>query len=360
MNQHEHGTEPLHPTDAAALPGAVADPVARMMQLTSGAWIAQALSAAATLGVADEMAAGPRPVGEIAKAVGVDETNLYRLLRALADAQVFEELPDRCFALTPVGELLREDIHGSMRGWAHKFARPYHRAAWGQLLEVLRTGRSGFDLAFGKSGFEYLSEHPDDAESLDVEMTSIATRLTAPIVQRYDFGRFGTVVDCGGGRGALLAAILSANPRVRGVLYDLPHVVERAGQPLVEAGVLDRCELVGGSFLDSVPAGGDAYLFSQVIHNWDDTDVVRILSNCRAQLRSEDSRVLFAEYLIPDDPRQPSLSKLIDLEMMVICEPGAQHRTREDFRRLFERAGLRLIGVTDGPGSLGLVEAALA
>jgi hypothetical protein len=335
---------------------ALPPPPARMYELTTGAWVAQAISVAASLGVADELVAGPRPVDEIAKAVDADPPTLYRLLRALADAQVLRQLDGRRFGLTPLGELLRADAPGSMRDWALFVGRPFHVQVWADLLESVRTGTPAFDRVHGREAFDYFAANPDDGATLNNAMTAASAQFIAPAVGAYDFGSFGTVVDVGGGHGALLAAVLAAGPRVHGVLYDQPHVIAGAGRPLEEAGVADRCELIGGDFFQSVPPGGDAYLLSNVIHDWDDDRSVQILANCRAAMNA-DGRVLLGEAVLPDGP-EPHPATWIDLEMLVMG--AGRQRTEEEYRALFRRAGLRLTRVVPSHEMFDLVEAVAA
>jgi hypothetical protein len=207
-----------------------------MRQLTLGAVVSQAISVIARLGVADTLATGPRPVDEIADLVGAHGPALYRVLRALGDVGVVAELEDRHFALTPLGEFLRSDVPGSQRGWATMVGMPFHRYPWTDLYKTVRTGESAFDRVHGKEVFDYLAEHPEDAAVFDAAMSSISTSVTASIVEAYDFGRFGTIVDVGGGRGGLLAAILSANPQLHGVLFDARTVAADAEGALRRGG----------------------------------------------------------------------------------------------------------------------------
>ncbi|MFC6882319.1 MULTISPECIES: methyltransferase [Actinomadura] len=336
------------------------DPVsAQVDRLAIGAALVQAVHAAARFGVADELAAGPRPVEELAAAVGADGPALYRLMRALAAAEVFEELDGRRFALAPLGALLREGAPGSIRDWALAVGRPLYRDAWTRLPDSIRTGEPAFETLHGRTMFEHFGDHPEEARAFDAMMAASAGRLVAPIVRAYDFGRSGTVVDVGGGNGALLSAILAANPGVRGVLYDLPHVVAAA-----EPGLNGRCRCVGGDFLDSVPSGGDVYLLAHVIHDWDDDRAARILTNCRAALRggagggAGGGRVVLAEWVLPDGPGGggSALAAWTDLSMLVMT-PGGRQRTRSDFERLLGRAGLRLSRVVPTESECALVEA---
>jgi hypothetical protein len=329
---------------------------ARMYELTSGTWVAQAVSAAAELGVADRLAAGPRTVEEIAAGIRAHPRALYRLLRALADVGVFEELEGRRFALTELGGVLRGDVPGSMRSWAMMVGRPFHRQAWTALADSVRTGDPAFELVHGQLGFDYFRDHPYDGGVLNDAMTAASARFIAPVVTSYDFGSAGTVVDVGGGHGALLAAVLAANPGMRGVLFDLPHVIASAGAPLDDAGVRDRCACAGGDFFDSVPSGGDVYLLSNIIHDWDDDRSARILANCAAAM-NDGGRVVLGEAVLPDGPA-PHPAKWIDLEMLVMG--SGRQRTEEEYRGLFARAGLRLARVIGGHEVFSLVEAVAA
>jgi O-methyltransferase domain/Dimerisation domain len=326
-------------TDEAALPLP-----AQMMQLTMGAMVSQAVSVAADLGVADALADGPRPVEDIAKVVGAHPPSLYRLLRALADVELFEELDGRQFATTPLGELLRADTADSLRDWAVMIGRPFHRTAWTGLLDSIRTGEPAFEQMLGAPCWDYTRDHPEDGQVLDAAMTVVSSRFIAAAVEEYDFGPAGTVVDVGGGQGGLIAAILTTNPRLRGVLYDLPHVV--AAQIVDAAGVGDRCEYVGGDFFESVPAGGDVYMLANILHDWDDERALRILRNCRAAM-NPGGRVLVGERVLPDTS-EPSQAKLMDLEMLVMNVRGARQRTESEFREMFASAQLRLSDVTHG------------
>jgi SAM-dependent methyltransferase len=326
---------------------------AQMMQLTWGSMISQAISVAADLGVADTLADGPRPVDDIATLVGADEPSLHRLLRALADVGVFEELDGRRFATTSLGDLLRRDAPDSLRDWAIMVGRPFHRMAWTGLLGSVRTGEPAFEQVHGAPAWDHIRDHPEDGEVFDAAMTVASSRSLAAIADGYDFGSAGTVVDVGGGQGGLIAAILAANPGVRGVLFDLPHVV--ATQVVKDAGVGERCEYVGGNFFDAVPAGGDVYLLANIVHDWDDEHAARILRNCREAM-NPGGRVLLGEAVLPDT-RGPSPARLIDLEMLVMNVRGARQRTESEHRELLARVGLHMSGVVGHFHPFDLVEA---
>jgi hypothetical protein len=332
-------------------------PAARLLDLTVGGWVSQALSVAADLRVADELASGPRPVDQLATAVGADTPSLHRLLRALATVDVVQERNGGRFALTALGELLRSDVPGSLRSWAIFVGRPFHHHAWNRFADSVQTGEPAFDRAHGKTPWEYFRDHPEDGELMNAAMTAISSQLVTPVVESYDFSRFGTVVDVGGGHGALLAAILKANPSTRGVLLDLPYVIAGAKPKVADAGLGDRCECVAGDFLESVPPGGDACLLSNIIHNWDDDHSVRVLTNCRTAM-DPDGRVLLGEWVLGDHPGtdQPLFPTWLDLEMLAMT-PGGRQRTAAEFDQLFRRAGLRRSQIVPTGDELAIVEA---
>jgi O-methyltransferase domain len=329
-------------------------PAVALHELVRGALVSQAISVFARLGVADALATGPRDAEEIAEPTGAHAPTLYRLLRALGDVGVVAELENRRFALTPFSEMLRSDVPGSLRDYAMIIGLPFQRDPWTDLYETIQTGESAFDRVHGMTHFDYLAEHHEDAAVFDAAMASISTTLTVSIVQAYDFTPFSTVVDVGGGRGGLLAAILAAHPHLQGVLFDKPAVVVGAEEVMSSAQVVGRCKVVSGDFLDSVPEGGDAYLLSNVIHNWDDDHAVQILGRCRAAMANTGC-VLLAELVLPEGTA-PSMAKLADLGMLIMTS-GGRERTEAEYRRLCERAGLRLTRIVPGTDLVSLLEA---
>jgi hypothetical protein len=306
--------------------------------MLSGAGVAQAISVMARLGVADYLADGPRTVGEIATYVEAAVDPLYRLLRALADAGIVDELDNRTFALAEMGQLLRRDAASSVRGFAVMVGMPFHRDAWTGLYDAVKTGDLAFEGVHGLPLFDYLDRHASDGAVFDAAMTVSAVPYRA-CTDVYDFGQFDTIVDVGGGRGQILAAILAANPHPRGVLFDLPDVVREAPSLLAAAGVADRCQVVAGSFFEAVPTGGDAYVLANVVHDWDDASSVRILRCCRRAM-SDVARLVLIEGILSDAPGG-ALSRLADLELMVIS-PGGRLRDRSDYASLCEQSGFVL------------------
>lgn len=323
-------------------------PSARLMTLITGHWATAAVHAAAKLGVADVLQAGPRSSAEVAEAVGAHEPSLFRLLRALASMGVVRETAPRTFGLTEVGDLLRVDHPFSGRCFALFQGADPHWRGWGSFLHAVQTGESAFEAAHGKKFFEYLEEDDSFSQVFNDAMTTTSRWAVDALVKLYEFGALsGTLVDVGGGQGRLLAGILAAHPELLGVLFDLPHVVAEAGPHLEEAGVAGRCQVEGGDFFAGLPAA-ETYLARHIIHDWGDDDCVRILKNMAAAMRGG-GRVLLLETVIPPGD-QPHFGKLLDLEMLT-CTHGGRERTEVEFAELFERAGLRLERIIPAEGS---------
>lgn len=330
----------------------------RLYELSTGGWVAQAISVAARLGVADTLTAGWSTVEEIASKVGAHGPTLHRLLRALSDYGVFRETADGRFALTPLAETLTSNHPHSMRRWAGMIGTRFHRDAWSDLEQAVRTGEPSFARVHGSDLFDYLQVHPDDAAVFDGAMGDIAGNFLAGILGVYDFSGFSTIVDVGGGTGALLTAILRSAPQARGVLLEAPHVLPAAEPVLTSAGVADRCELVAGDFFDTLPSQADLYILSNIIHDWDDDKAHHILQTCRAAMHAH-SRLLIIELVLPDDAR-PSMGKLLDLEMLSVT-PNGRQRTGSQYTDMLARAGLDVTHIVPAvPGEpASYVEAAL-
>lgn len=328
---------PAADTHAEPVPGPPSS--LALFQLTIGAWASQAVGVAARLGIADAFDDGPRACDDIAATLGAHSPTLYRLLRVLADLGLLTESPGNRFALAPLGEPLRSGADRSLRGWAAMMAAPFYRDAWTDLETSIRTGEPAFARVHGSDLFAYLAAHPDDAAVFDAAMRCISTNFLTAIVGAYDFTRYPTVIDVGGGTGALLAAILQASPGSRGLLFDVPDVLASAGTVLAEAGVTDRCDTVAGDFFHAVPDTGDLYLLSNIIHDWDDEHATRILHTCRRAMPKQ-ARLLIIELVLPEDT-QPSLAKFADLEMLAVT-PNGRQRTTGQYQDLLARAGLQL------------------
>jgi len=329
-------------------------PPALLTNLIFGKCVTQAVAVAAHLGVADRLKDGPRTADAIAPACGAQPDALHRLLRALATVGVVVEHADRTFSLTPVGDCLRTDGPSSLAAMAKLFGEGWHSAAWADLLQSVKTGESAFPRVHGEPGFAWMRSHPREAEVFHEAMTGFSTMTAFVVASTYDFSSAKTIVDIGGGHGFLLSTILRQHPQARGILFDLPDTVAGAKDPIAAAGLAGRCEVVGGDFFQSVPAGGDVYMLQHIIHDWDDDASVKILAGCAAGL-APGGRVLVIETVLPP-PGVPSFAKVLDLEMLVVSD-GGRERTEREYATLFERAGLQLDRVTPTPAPVAILEA---
>jgi O-methyltransferase domain len=323
-----------------------------LVKLIFGKCIAMAISVAAKLRVADLLADGPKTLAELAARTKTHAPSLYRVLRTLAAVGVFAEQAEGRFALTPMGEYLRTGVKGSLRGIADYCGSDWSWRAWGQLLETVRTGRTAFDSVFGEPAFDYLARHPDESAVFNEGMTGFSSKIGPAVAEAYDFAAFKTVVDVGGGHGALLAAILQAYPGVNGIVFDSPHVVAGAEDAVRQAGLTGRCRAIGGDFFQSVPAG-DAYLMKHIIHDWPDDRAATILRNCRKGVSPGGKLLLVEAVLAPGNAAD--LGKVLDLEMLVIA--SGRERTEAEYQQLLAGAGWRLTRVLTTRSPVQIVEA---
>jgi ubiquinone/menaquinone biosynthesis C-methylase UbiE len=327
-------------------------PVDELAKLISGYKTTQAIYVVAKLGIADLLAQGPRTVADLAGKAEVHDRSLFRVLRMLASRGIFAEQPDGRFALTPLAEPLRSDALHSQRAFAIMMGEEQFRA-YGDLLYSVRTGKPSFDHIFGEPIFDYLGEHPESAATFDAAMSAIHGRETASILDAYDFTGIGELCDVGGGNGSVLIATLARYPSLRGVLFDLPHVIERARPAIITAGVADRCRLITGNFFESIYHGADAYFFRHIIHDWDDEKATAILVNCRRALKPG-AKILVVESVVPPG-NEPFFGEDLDLTMLVM--PGGMERTEAEYRQLFAGAGLNLERIVTSPSEMCVIEA---
>ncbi len=326
-------------------------PHEQMSRMLTGYWITQAVYVAAKLGVADLLKDGPRTAAELAQSTRTDAAALYRLLRALASMDVFTEGTDHRFSLTPLAECLRSDVPESQRSLAMMVGEE-HYVAWGELLYSVQTGKIAFDKSYGMPVFEFLSRNPEKATIFDEAMVGVHGRESAAMLDAYDFSKIGTLTDIGGGNGSLLTAVLKKYPNMKGRLYDLPGVAERARKNIEAAGLADRCQVIGGNFFESVPAGADAYLLRHIIHDWDDEKSLTILRNVRRVIGPA-GKLLLVEGVVPPG-NEPSFTKLLDLAMLVI--PGGKERTADEYKKLFETGGFELTRIVPTRSEVSVIE----
>jgi len=335
------------------IPGELPPNIA-LLQLIVGKWAMQAVYAAAELGIADRLKQGPRASADIASDCGTDGDATYRLMRALSNIGVLEEREGRVFALTPIGEFLRADVPGSLRGYARFVGYAPTWRAWGEMMHSVRTGQPAAEHVFGESLFDWYAKHLEESAVFDDAMTALSRLESEAVVAAFDFPGISTLADVGGGRGYLLATILKARPSMKGILFDLPHVV--AGDPplLREHGVEQRIRVESGSFLETAPEGADAVIMKHILHDWNDDDSIRILRNCHRVL-PERGRVLVVEAVVPP-PGQPGWAKLLDLEMLVLT-PRGRERTEEEFAELLRKGGFRQTRVVPTTSPVAVIEA---
>lgn len=312
--------------------------------LWPGAFGAQAIHVAAKLAIADLLADGRKTAEELAHATKTHAPSLRRLLEALARLGIFGEDMDGRFRNTTLSETLRTEHPASVRREAVFLGAPFLWKPWGELYETVTTGKPAFDKVYGKPFFDYLAGHPDEAEIFNRAMSADSAALSS-LVAAYDFSQFEQIVDVGGGQGALLRTILSSNPKLHGVLYDLQTVV--AGATDLRTGdIAARCKIVEGDFFKAVPEGGDAYILKSIIHDWSDEEALGILRNCRHAIR-QDGRLLLVEHVLKTPSNEPDPSGLMDLMMMVLL--SGRERTESHFRTLLQKAGFSLIRVIPTP-----------
>ncbi len=337
------------PSESQAGDVAQAEAQAVLQQMTNGYWATQIIYVAAKLGIADLLNNGPQDIQALAESTETHAPSLYRLMRALAGVGVFRENEDGEYETTAFGRCLVRGSPGALRARAILNGEEWY-AAWGGLLQGVRTGDTAFDQVVGMPFFEHLAANAEAEAVFNEAMASSTEGAARAVADAYDFSRCRTIVDVGGGTGAFLAGILQANPQARGVLFDRPNVVAAAGGLLTSARVADRCDVVAGDFFEAVPDGGDVYLLSWVIHDWDDVRSVTILKNCRRAM-ARDARLLVIEQVIPTG-NEPSLSKLYDLHMFVLS--GGRERREDEYRDLLAATDLRLARIisTDVPRSI--------
>ncbi len=326
-------------------------PSHQVMRLGFGFAVSQALRVVIELGIPDLLAVGEQMVEELAAATGSNADALYRVMRLLAPEGIFREILPRRFGITEVGAVLCSDRTGP-----RDFVRMINSEAYlafEQLLHSVRTGKPAFDKVFGSARFDWLSGHPEQAALFQRAMVALSQGSNEAVADAYDFRPFTRIIDVGGGHGQLLSAILTRNPHLSGVLFDLPSGVAAAHQRA--GGDLPRTELVAGDFFESVPRG-DIYIIKKVIHDWEDGRAAVILQNCRKAMPLN-GKVLVAETLVPpgDEPNQ---IKCIDVVMLAVT--GGLERTEAQYASLFEAAGLRLERVLQTRAPISILEASPA
>lgn len=330
----------------------VPPPIA-VLELAMGSMVTQAIYVAAELRIAETLDTGPRTAAEIARTVNANPDAVHRLLRLLASYSIFKEQKDGRFALTPMAKALRADAPMSMRGLSVLMGHPIHWEDWGHLLDSVRTGEPSLPKLRGMGAFDYLESNAEYGAVFYQGMGDLSNLETDPILAGYDFSRFRTIVDVGGGRGALIAAILQKTPKSRGVLFDSRAVDSGAETLLKEAGVAERCTIESGGLFDPVTPGADAYLLKHIVHDWPEDKVIEILSNVRRSI-GPDGRLLLMEFVTPEG-NGPHPAKLVDLWLMLLV--GGKERTAKQYSDVLARSGFSLDRVVQTAATISIVEA---
>jgi len=329
-------------------------PAQAVLQVIAGFWLSRCVYIAAKLGLADLVQESPKTPAELAVLTGTHAPSLYRVLRALASSGWLHENDDGRFGSTPLSAGLLTGVPGSLRALATTELGEEHYPAWGNLLFSVRTGELAFDNVFGMPNWQYWAGHDEHAQVFNRAMSEMTAVIEPAVLSICDFSPFTTIVDIGGGRGTLMSSILRAYPAARGIVLDLPHVIEQGRQLIAEQHVEDRCELVPGDFFKEVPRGGDAYILKWVLHDWDDERSIAILKNCHRAM-VPDGRLFVVEAPLPRR-NEPSLHKLMDVNMLVMT--GGRERTEDEYRTLFDAAGFELTRLTVTPLELAVLEGA--
>jgi hypothetical protein len=324
-----------------------------MARLIRGYRQSRCVGVAVELGLPELLVAGSRTAEELAVEVGAHAPSLRRLLRALVAVGVVTEDASGRYSITPFGEELRPDRLGPAARFFHS---DHNWQAWLRLDHSVKTGERAFDHVYGMRNWEWYAAHPSEAAIFDAAMSSMTRPVSVAVAEAYDFSGCDVVADIGGGDGTLLIEILRRYPSARGLLFDLPNVVERGRNKLTAAGLLDRCEVVGGSFLEAVPTGASVYTIKWIIHDWEEPAVGTILARCRAAVGDSGAPLLLIERVLPEHVGPADLDAVLaDLDMLT--SPGGQERTEAEYTSLLERSGFKLERIISTPTPVKILEA---
>ncbi len=328
-------------------------PHAQLIQMGNAYWVSRMMYVAAKLGLADLLAGGPKTAEELAAPTKSHSRSLFRLMRALAGLGVLTQSDDGKFGLTELGQSLRSEAPGAARSTILALAGPWAWKAFEEFPYSVATGEPGMEKAHGMGIFDFFAKHPDEAKHFSAAMVGFHGAEPPAVAAAYDFSPFGTVVDVGGATGNMLCAVLEKHPKVKGVLYDLAHVVKDAPPLIQKRGLSDRIRIESGSFFEKVPSGGDAYILSHIIHDWDEQECLTILGHVKKAMKPG-GKVLLVEMVLPEGSEfHPG--KMLDIVMLTI--PGGEERTPKEYAALLAKAGLKMTRVVPTASAVGVVEA---
>lgn len=327
----------------------------RVLQLGTGFVFTAALQPIVRLRIPDLLAKGPVPASDLAAQVGVSADALYRVLRLLASAGVVQELHGKTFAPTPISEMLRSDVPGTMRDMVLWMSNPFHFKVWGELGYSVETGKPAVEHVYGKPAFEAIFGDPEVACDFNDAMSCFSRMIAPALLEAYDFSGIGTLVDIAGGHGAVLCEVLSRYPKMKGILFDMPNVIQEANCHICNLKMDERCQTISGDFFEQVPAGADAYYMQHIIHDWDDEPALKILGNCRRALDGNpNGMLLIVDGVVPQNS-EPHMSKLLDLEMLLM--PGGRERTEPEWHALMNKAGFEITRIVPMKAAESVIEA---
>jgi SAM-dependent methyltransferase len=312
------------------------DAAQTLLGLLAGKWTTAAIAAAAELGIADALGDRALTASALAEAVQCEAAGLERLLAVLSGEGLLEVDSAGHYSLTPLGAELRSD---ALRDLARYLGSPFTWTPFAHLADALKSGRSAFEEAHGEPMFRYLDKRPEIAERYHRGVDAFTKREARALSEQFDFSGVASVVDVGGGLGTLLVEVLGRFPHLRGTLVDRPAVIMQAKRALEGLSARERIALVAADFFEHVPSGADVYVLKHVLHNWDDERALRLLENCAEALAPNGKLIIVEGYLLPEGMRDAT--RLMDLEMFVLCGAGRERR-KPEFRGLLQRAGLRL------------------
>lgn len=322
-----------------------------------GRWKSQILYTGVTLGIFESIGTIPKRASEIAKELNLDASLSYRLLRALASIGFLNEKDDQNFSITPLGELVRKDHPQTLRGVILLEEGPEHYAIWKHLAKMVKDGKQdGFIREFGLRIFDYIPQNPAYAEVFNYAMSSYSathTKLVLEALKSYDFSNIRNLCDIGGGHGHLVCNILREHPQLQGTVLELESTIKNKDLLWAEKmWMADRCKYLAGDMFREVPSS-DAYIMKMILHDWNDEECVKILSNIQ-KASPAGGRVLIVEHVVPG-PEVPHFSKLFDIHMM--CALTGRERTEKEYTELLEKAGLQYVQTHYPPSkTIGVIE----
>lgn len=325
-------------------------PPAQLLQMMMGMWVSQIVATTARLGIAEAIARGVTTSDALAREAEADPSTLARLLRAAATVGLIAETSPNTFALTPLGDCLRGDAPGSLKDLIIAECAPGHWLPWGRLYDAVKSGQSLAADILGGPVWDYYAKNADEGQCFARGMGNLSAMVAQDVARLYDASPFKTIVDIGGSQGVLLRGLLAQNDAARGVVFDLPEVIDGARSAFASS---DRIELQAGNFFESIPAGGDLYVLKSILHDWPDERCAAILRNVHTTSKPG-AKLLVVEMLLPDHP-QPSPVTFMDMNMLVML--NGRERTAAEFTKLLGDAGFNVTRVIPTGGMFSLIEA---